>query len=199
MTDLILHMELTPEAYEALQSDGYLTSSPDFIEDRDWLPAYRWLTSRMMEKLPAPHADQEPWPLWAWYQRDGRQKGVRTSQAGNWMVKFRKPSAEVVLSDNVKWHSPLNRTLLHDFEADEATADREYEEFQDILAGEGLADLNALISLPERDPDAEYPEHVWAFVHRTWERVFDLGNASTLQATFWRLDLDEVIGARQRR
>lgn len=115
------------------------------------------------------------------------------------MIKFRKPSAEVVLSDYVKWHSPLNRTFLHDFDADEAVADREYEVFQDMLAAEGLADLDALIERSERDSDADYPEHVWAFLHRTWERVFDLGNAATIQATFWRLDVDDVIGARQRR
>lgn len=197
MDKLTLHMELTAVAYEALQRDGYLVSSPSLIEEQDWLPAYRWLTAKMIERLPASDWPQEPWPLWAWLQKDGKTKGFRISASGRWMVKFQKSADEVLLSDYVKWHAPLNRTLLHDFEEGEE-ADREYEEFQDLLVGEGLADLDALIERSVRDPEADYPQHVWEFVHRTWERVFDLKDAASIQATFWRLDLNEVIGARQR-
>lgn len=198
MEKLTLHMELTAEAYEVLQRDGFLASSPSLIEEQDWLPAYRWLSAKMIERLPAHDRQHEPWPLWAWLQKDGKTKGFRISAPGRWMVKFQKPVDEVLLSDYVKWHAPLNRTLLHDFEDNDDEADREYEQFQDLLVGEGLADLDALIDRSERDPGADYPQHVWDFVHRTWERVFDVSKASTIQATFWRLNASEVISSRMR-
>lgn len=196
MTELILHMELTDEAHSVLKRDGVLVNASDLIGDQDWLPAYEWLTSKMLERLPAPTSDWKPWPLWAWLRIDGKEKGFRISEPGNWMVKFRKPANQVLLSDYVKWHSPLNLSFLPDYAADEAAADREYDEFQELLAKAGLIGVHELI---EKSKHESSLHHLLDTVHRSWDRAFDVENAGTVQATFWQLDLLEVISARQKK
>ncbi|NKW11198.1 hypothetical protein HGG76_27655 [Ochrobactrum tritici] len=54
------------------------------------------------------------------------------------MIKFQKPADQVLLSDYLKWHAPLNRSYLAGYEDSEEEADREYEEFETLLTGEGL-------------------------------------------------------------
>lgn len=196
MTDLTLHMELTDEAYSVLKRDGILLNAPDLIGDHDWLPAYEWLTLKMLERLPAPSSDWKPWPLWAWLRIDGKDKGFRISEPGNWMLKFRKPANQVLLTDYMKWHSPLNLSWLTDYAADEAAADREYDEFQELLAKAGLIGVHELI---EKSKHENNHQHLLDTLHRSWDRVFDVENAGTVQATFWQLDLQDVISARQKK
>ncbi len=196
MNKLTLQIELTNDAYLVLKRDGRLFNAPEFIGDHDWLFAYEWLTGRMLDRLPAPVSDRKPWPLWAWLRLDGKEKGLRISEHGNWMIKFQKPADQVLLSDYLKWHAPLNRSYLAGYEDSEEEADREYEEFETLLTGEGVADIGDLI---EKTKNCRPHQKVWDVVHRSWDRVFDVEKSPTVQATFWQLDLDDVISARQRR
>jgi|GEM_PF-3063613 len=196
MTELTLHIELTDEAHSVLMRDGVLVNAPDLIGDQNWIPAYEWLTSKMLERLQAPSSGRKPWPLWAWLRRNGKEKGFRISEPGNWMVKFRKPAHQVLLSDYVKWHSPLNLSLLTDYATDEAAADSEYDEFQELLVNAGLSGVDDLIKKSKHESSHHYLLHT---MHRSWERIFDVKNAGTVQATFWQLDLDDVVSVRQRR
>ena len=104
----------------------------------------------------------------------------------------------MLLSDYLKWHAPLNRTPYHDYDADEEAAEHQYQQFQDLLAGEGFPDLDQGIEMNAIAADGATYAHVWNFVHRTWERVLDVDGSLDIQATFWRLDVSEVISVRQR-
>ncbi|WP_139975211.1 DUF3841 domain-containing protein [Ochrobactrum sp. CGA5] len=112
------------------------------------------------------------------------------------MVKFRKSANQVLLSDYVKWHSPLNLSFLPDYAADEAAADREYDEFQEFMARAGRIGVDELI---EKSKHESSLHPLLGIVHRSWDRIFDVENAGTVQATFWQLDLQDVISARQKR
>lgn len=88
----------------------------------------------------------------------------------------------------------MTELTLHIELTDEAAADREYDKFQELLTKAGFVGVDELIARSKHESSLH---HLLDAVHRSWERIFDVKNAGTVQATFWQLDLQDVIRARQ--
>ena len=113
---MILWTIQTAEWYEEFRRSGEMTGAWEYV-DRDWLPAYQWMSAEMNKRI---HGRQRSSaPIWSWYQyRASRprpdlrcrwhlpcgSKGVR--------IEFHADPGEVLLSDFQKWHAILNRSFL---------------------------------------------------------------------------------------
>jgi len=183
----------TEEAWRALNRNGYLRCRRSNA-DRDFLPAYIWMASKMVARIGCP-TKSGSLPLWAWYQYDNaRQRRPDLRRSGHlprgtcgYRIGFTIPDNQVLLSDFELWHYVLNYWYLPRSERDAANFDSRYES------------LRCSWATPPRN------QRINATIQSSWDRIFDLDwsdeyvalpkSKKSIQATFWRLDLSQVTSA----
>lgn len=105
------------EAYEVLLEKGYLRADDKYLPDGDcFARSYRWMSEQMQKRLSvAPHG--VTYPVWAWYQWEGKRKrpDMRTHNKGYGakgtpivLLTVDVPEKFVLLSDFDYWHFVLN-------------------------------------------------------------------------------------------
>ncbi|WP_461812451.1 DUF3841 domain-containing protein [Faecalimonas sp.] len=103
-------------AYNQLQREGVLHANENhlFCED-DLRFAYDWMAEQLAQKVgKAPSGVH--YPIWAWYQWEGRHKRLDMRTHRRWYVKgtpivlltLEIPDQFVLLSDYDMWHCVLN-------------------------------------------------------------------------------------------
>lgn len=167
------------EAWKAFGKNGVLVANEDqlFCED-DFRFAYDWISQQMIQRIGAP-PEGVRYPVWAWYQWEGKRKrqDLRCSgyaQRGTPMVQitFEAEESAFLLSDFDSWHCVLNNSYLANNEA-------EWNAFYD-----------------------KFPHPAQHEVEPSWQRVFDLTRyepdwdgppeRKTIQATLWQIKMEQV-------
>ena len=189
-------------AYEKMLETGFLTVNEDYLfcED-DFKFAYDWMAKEMVRYgLILPVGIN--YPVWAWCQWEGKRKrrDMRESgyaKRGEKIVKLtiEVEDKEVLLSDFDLFHYVLNYWYLPENGMDDDTFEKEY-----TALGYSWNDLRD-ISIQTKDM-----ENIRARIRGSWNRIFDLeredenliyglDSQKSIQATFWRLSLNQVIKA----
>jgi len=159
-----------------------LTHKGSFIYDWPWgEKAYGWMKQEMEKRIgPSPAS---PYPFWAWVIEDGKHKkpDMRTSMfrvktnEPTYLLEFRIPEDQLLLSDFDSWHFVLNDIPSYD-ENEELDWDESDKQFS---------------QLP--------PKEQQAFKEKSWEKIFDPNDPGNdwkyVQATFWQLKSEEFVRA----
>ncbi|MDE2697933.1 MAG: DUF3841 domain-containing protein [Gemmatimonadota bacterium] len=154
--------------------------------------AYRWMVKQMERRIES-ESETTSLPLWAWYQWEGKRRkpDLRRSahlpkgQCGV-RIEFEQSDKGVLLSDFELWHYVLNYWYLPRNVADG-------EAFEAELSEHNLSFFE-MKPLPVR----AYHQRI----EDSWDRIFDLDwteeeisdpfSKKSIQATFWRLHLDQI-------
>lgn len=104
------------KAYEKMCITGTLRADNKSSSiDENFEKAYCWMAERMEEKIgPAPSGVK--FPVWAWYQWEGKRKRPDMRSHGRWCEKgtpivlltIDVPNDHILLSDFDYWHCVLN-------------------------------------------------------------------------------------------
>lgn len=120
-------------AYENMQKTGLLTASENhlFCED-DFKFAYDWMGDKMKEHRLMP-STRINYPVWAWYQWEGKRKRRDMREAGHAkrgekivQLTMEVPDEDVLLSDFDLFHYVLNYWYLPINEQDDKFFEEEY-------------------------------------------------------------------------
>ena len=126
-------------AYERMLQTGILRANPAYM-DEDFRRAYVWMAEQMKKRVGKP-PEGVVFPLWAWYQWEGRRKrpDMRThgrgwGEAGTPLVLLTidVPESFVLLSDFDHWHIVLNDGAVEMFPAKEMPKEKSWECIFDI-------------------------------------------------------------------
>ncbi|MEJ2375536.1 MAG: DUF3841 domain-containing protein [Pseudolabrys sp.] len=177
-------------AWVFLQEGGCLLAKPHHQSD-NWPEAYDWMRHQMIARIgPPPSPDAAP--LWGWYHwlGEARKRPDLRAVRHYWnppgryvLLECELPDESVVLSDFDAWHIILNDSYL-------GVSDEEEEAYR------------ATRAQYETQPSEELAEQLRHSFYKSWERVIDLEaltepdwhamEKKSIQACFWKLDLDQV-------
>lgn len=166
-------------AYEEFQKTGVLRADPDhLLFDGEYRNAYDWMVGQMRSRIgKAPDGIQ--FPVWAWYQWEGKRKRMDLRQSGyaqrgTHMVQitFEASSDDFLLSDFDEWHFVLGNHYIADNEQD---WDNFYAHGGDNRQAEITASWNKIFDLSRYTPD--------------WSSEPD---QLTIQTTLWEIKLSQV-------
>lgn len=179
--------------YEMLQFNGiaYCTK-PNWENDPVFIRAYHWMAEQMRQRIGEPPVAGIMFPMWAWYQYNSakNKKPPRSphdiSEGVSAYMEIEIPNNEVLLSDFIAWHSPLNEGPLNDWKRIFKETDRLDKEAGRLLSFD------------------EYPLKIQKDIEKSWEGVFDLDTRNkdlgrthkrnrSIQATFWALKPEYII------
>ena len=125
---------------------------------------YDWLTCQMAERIGQP-PDDVKYPIWAWYRNDDDFSGWGTAGQTYAILNLEIDPYRVVLSDHDAWNSVIGHCPVI-YEDDPDKWDAEWER----CMREGRRAIS-----------------------QTWPRIFRC-KGEYIQATFWELFLDDVVG-----
>ena len=197
--NMILTTIQSEEAFNILCREGSLKASSDKImfrpDDKLAHFTYKWMSREMHKRIEKPPVDIE-FPMWAWYQWEGKKAKIDMRRSGYaekgstiYRIVFQKPESKVLLSDFDLWHVPLNGGYLAKNEDDE---DKYYEFRESVLKemGNDYSDDLEVDVLKKR-------------ILESWNSIFDIdceneyisySNAEkSIQGTFWELKLEYIL------
>ena len=172
------------EVWKELNEKGYYvcdTKRAPCIIDGSFVDAYEWLVTVMNERCKKPSGVE--CPVWAWHTTNWEHKkpDLRKSCYGKKgekcvCLEIEIPDDEVILSDFEEWHRVLN-----DSYCDSSLSEEEWEK-----------ELKWFDNLPRDDREKVKRE--------SWMNIFDVTpfenewtvRGRYIQATFWRLNLNNV-------
>lgn len=187
------------EWYENLLRNEVIYAVPtriNWLKEDNFALAYDWLIAEMEQRLgkrPQPNS----YPIWAWYQWQDSQKrkpdlrfrGIGNKGEKSVLLEIEKANNQVLLSDFELWHSVLNEWCITD------------NELEDDLFNQALARAGV-----EFCDKYAYPTELRQQMIASWQKIFDMDYCSeysshpfeqkSIQATFWRLSLEEVRNVR---
>lgn len=157
------------DAWTALQHGGVLRGSPDRVWE-DFRSAYDWMAVQLEQRI-GPPPEGARYPLWAWYQWEGRRGRRDLRQSGYGLrgtpmvqIEFEIDAAQVLLSDFDRWNTVLGGGYLALDEAD-------FEQRTSPVE----ATWERIFDLDRRTPGWDPPPE-----------------EQSVQAVFWELHLDQV-------
>ncbi|MGL5257959.1 MAG: DUF3841 domain-containing protein [Proteocatella sp.] len=186
------------EAYEILRNTGVLRADKNYIFDDNFCYAYKWIIEKMQSKSIILPKNVE-YPIWAWYQWEGKHKRLDMRQSG-YATRGEKivqltieiDSKDVLLSDFDLFHYVLNYWYLAIDEEDDRAFELEYKNL-----GFEYDDLK---NLSIQNESMRYLRNK---IENSWNNIFDLekedeyiyGRKSqkSIQATFGELKLEQVV------
>lgn len=166
-------------AYREFERSGVLVANEKFLFGGDDLRfAYDWLSNQMRGRIGQP-SEGIRYPVWAWYQWEGKRK--RRDQRLSGYAKRGTPLVQITFEADV------GNFLLSDFDT-----------WHNVLA-------NQYVANDEIDWDrfyAQYPHPKQSDVEPSWERIFDITHFTpnwdceperkSIQATLWKIDMAQV-------
>lgn len=166
-------------AFETFQNTGVLRADPShLIFDGDFQNAYDWMASQMRVRIGVAPAGVQ-YPVWAWYQWEGKRKRRDLRQSG--YAKRGTPMVQITFEAEVR------DFLLSDFD------------------NWNLILNNCYIAENEQDRDdfyAKHSEYNRKEIVASWDSVFDLTRYTpgwdsepdkrTIQATLWEVRISQV-------
>lgn len=174
---------IQPEAiYQEILNTGVYRCDFQQSHMREWQMQYDWLVAQMEQRI-GKRPKGVSYPVWAWYQREGRRKkpDLRQERWGNGWKGDRFVCMEVEIPDEL--------VLLSDFDGWSII-------LLDSLISETKEEDDTLSQVYSSLSTAEQKE----MMERNWERVFDLSpmnhewtaRGETIQATFWELRKEQI-------
>ena len=158
----------------------------------EWGVAYNWMIKQMNIQLGLPkYKDQ--YPIWAWSQYwnatkrkpDLRKSSHLASGTQGLRIEFEKNENEVLLSDFMMWHMPLNDFFL-------AMNERADDLYDDEIKNYNL----------ERKSH-QLPKHLIKKKEASWQAIFDLDlvndyysekrEEKSIQGCLWEIKAEEII------
>ena len=167
------------KAFREFERTGMLRANENHLFCENELRfAYDWLAGEMVKRIGTPPMGVT-YPVWAWYQWEGKRKRMDLRQSGYAMrgttlvqITFEVEEDSFLLSDFDKWHNVLSCQYVAESEAD---WDAFYEKFSD----------------PKQSD-----------VESSWGRIFDLQHycpewgctpdKQSVQATLWQIEMSQV-------
>lgn len=169
----------TEEAYRDFERTGILRANEDLLFCGDDLRfAYDWLSNQMVQRIGTP-PETVRYPVWAWYQWEGKRKRMDQRLSGYAkrgtrlvQITFEADPGAFLLSDFDTWHIVLAKQFAANSEAE---WDRFYE---------------------------ANPHPTQSDVEPSWDRIFDLScctpdwdcepDKKSIQATLWQIEMSQV-------
>lgn len=188
----------TQHVWKQLQATGELsTNTTLLIGDLGSLwqqtqVPYEWLAQQMSKRI-SPRPEPNAFPPWGWYQYNGinhkrpdlRHPGHVARGMAAVRLAVEISTQDLLLSDFNLWHAPLNLQYL-------AASKREEQHWEKQLKARDAQCLSYLA----------LPHELRLAVQNSWEHIFEVDRPnhywettpdnSSIQATFWRLSLDQV-------
>lgn len=185
-----------PCVWHQLQSTGELTTNTELLiadwgETWNWVKEpYEWLAEQMSQRI-SPRPGPNTYPLWGWYQYNGinhKRPDLRHSAhvprgEPAVMLKVEIPKQDLLLSDFILWHAPLNMQYLE-------KSNREELRWKKLLKTRNATGFATL--------DQDLRE----LVEKSWLNIFELDKTNRywgttlqnrcIQATFWKLSINQV-------
>lgn len=167
------------EAYREFEKTGILVANNNCLfYGEDLRFAYDWLSDQMRKRIGPPPIGIQ-YPVWAWYQWEGRRKRMDLRQSGYAkrgtplvQITFEADEDTFLLSDFDAWHSVLMKQYVAHDEA-------EWNRFYNQHAHPQQCD-----------------------VEPSWDRIFDITHYTpnwdctpekkSIQATLWKIDMSQV-------
>ena len=172
--------------YNKLLKTGVYRCDFNLSSMRDCRKQYDWLVRQMKQRI-GPPPEQVTYPVWAWYQQQGKHRKPDLRRE-RWefgcdgerfaCIEIEIPDREVLLSDFDAWCMILSDFLISDTEEEARRLEAQYE--------------------------ALSPSEKRRMKDKNRERVFDLSPLNNgwarrgyeIQATFWELRLEQVRDVR---
>ena len=183
---MILWTSQEEAVYNELLKTGVYRCDLNLSSMKDCREKYDWLVRQMKQRI-GPPPDKVTYPVWAWYQQQGKHRKPDLRRE-RWEVgcdgerfaclEIEIPDREVLLSDFDAWCMLLSDFLISDTEQEGCCLEAQYE--------------------------ALSPSEKRRMKDKNWERVFDLSPLNNgwarrgyeIQATFWELRLEQVRDVR---
>lgn len=164
----------TEEAFAVLQRTGVLRTDPErLLFGGEFRAAYDWMAAQMCRRVGPPPVGVA-YPVWAWYQWEGRRKRMDQRRSGyaprgTPMVQltFEADPREFLRSDFDAWHLVLGRDYIADSE-------RDWEQFR-AAGGDASTSWDKIFDLTRHTPG--------------WDCAPE---ERSIQATLWELKLSQV-------
>ena len=161
------------DAYENMKKTGVLHANEQFLFCQDDMRyAYDWIAQQMCTRIGAPPADVE-YPVWAWYQWEGKRKRRDLRHAGYAkrgtpmvQIEFEAEETTILLSDFDDWHLVLGNHYIADNEAD---LDRFYLPGSEESQGEICASWEKVFDLDRYTPNWDCPPERQSIQACVWE------------------------------
>lgn len=171
----------TESAYTEFEKSGILVANENHLFcGEDLRFAYDWMAGQMVNRIGAPPPGIR-YPVWAWYQWEGKRKRRDLRQAG-----YAKRGTPLV---QITFEAEPCSFLLSDFDAWHA-----------VLMGQ----YNAVNEADWDDFYQKHPHPSRNEIEPSWERIFDLSHHTpdwdptpdkqSIQATLWKIELSQVKG-----
>lgn len=192
--------------WERLQATGSCSTPSEKItfptnEDNDRYHAnyaYRWMAKQMTERLGPPPKDIA-YPVWAWYKQPNRHDGKPDMRASHYVkghrcirIKLDIPDWKVLLSDFDDWHCALSYSYC-------ALNEKDGNAFESWLKKLGV-DYCDISDWSRTSPELGLVRNR---VEKSWQRILGVSQQSenwglpwamrAIQATFWTIDLENVV------
>ena len=169
----------TEEAFLEFEKTGVLRANEDHLFCGDDLRfAYDWLSDQMVNRIGTP-PENVHYPVWAWYQWEGKRKRMDQRLSGYAkrgtplvQITFEADPDSFLLSDFDMWHIVLANQYVANNEA-------EWDTFYEV------------------NPHPDQTD-----VEPSWERIFDLSSYTpnwdcepekkSIQATLWQIEMSQV-------
>ncbi len=187
-------------SYERMLQTGMLTANDQqHFSDHNFLNAYAWMSKKMIESNIYPLSNGIEYPVWAWYQWEGKKKRLDMrkggyAKRGDKIVQLTVDAdmKNVLLSDFDLFHYVLNYMYLPLDEEDDMKFEKEY-----TSAGYSWGDLS------DTQIESEVMLSLRDKIIKSWDRIFDLSKEDdewlygkqdnkTIQATLWQIKLEQV-------
>ena len=183
---MILWTSQEEAVYNELLKTGVYRCDLNLSSMKDCREKYDWLVRQMKQRI-GPLPDKVTYPVWAWYQQQGKHRKPDLRRE-RWEVgcdgerfaclEIEIPDREVLLSDFDAWCMLLSDFLISDTEEEDRCLEAQYE--------------------------ALSPSEKRRMKDKNWERVFNLSPLNNgwarrgyeIQATFWELRLEQVRDVR---
>ncbi len=183
---MILWTSQEEAVYNELLKTGVYRCDLNLSSMKDCREKYDWLVRQMKQRI-GPPPDKVTYPVWAWYQQQGKHRKPDLRRE-RWEVgcdgerfaciEIEIPDREVLLSDFDAWCIILSDFLISDTEEEDRCLEAQYE--------------------------ALSPSEKRRMKDKNWERVFNLSPLNSdwmrrgydIQATFWELRLEQLRDVR---
>lgn len=191
-------------AYEKLMDTGILVANEDYVFEKEYFaPVYDWLYKQMVKSIGIPPPGVK-YPIWAWYQWEGKRKkrDMRNSgyaERGKRIVRLTIDidPQKVLLSDFDLYNYPLNFAYLGLTENEDLAFDRECQELGFTLYNiqDCTVQTDEMLVLRHK-------------ILKSWERIFNLAlepnewaiqpmSTKSVQATMWYVRKSHLIKAEE--
>lgn len=185
-------------AYKKFEETGVLRADERYLFCGEALQhAYNWISEQMIARIGPPPVADIKYPIWAWYQWEGKRKrcDLRCSgyaKRGTPLVQLeiQVPIKDVLLSDFDIWHYVLNYHYIPENDSDDDAFYTRHKEANNIKCNVLLKNGDSRLSQMLSEIRESWPK-VFE-LEKSFERGFYNKDFQSIQATLWQVTMEQV-------